>query len=189
MTNDIILVGDSWDDWEPSPHACLRHFNRSGGLGSDFECDNMFIKNKDICAICLNEIILRPIDKCNYARIDCCRHLYHYNCIKEASKHRNLCPLCKYPFDAIFKRNGKKIDYDELDEFMYGSDNYFYGDDDNDDFDFDDESDSDDEQGNLNNFLVAGGAGAGAGGLHAQIMESYALSLQLEYFYRRNESD
>ena len=60
-------------------------------------------KQKETCAICLNDM-----EENKKAHIDCCSHLFCYDCIKTwAGKFENKCPLCKQKLNEITYKDDK----------------------------------------------------------------------------------
>ena len=58
-------------------------------------------EQKETCAICLDFVTLEV-----EARIDCCKHIYCFTCIKEwVETSTNCCPLCKAKVKKIFTRD------------------------------------------------------------------------------------
>jgi len=49
-----------------------------------------------ICTICTENIIL---DQKIYIPKKCCKSIFHYNCIKEWTKYKQTCPICRKILD------------------------------------------------------------------------------------------
>lgn len=60
----------------------------------------IIIKKKEplICSICLNKIK-------NKAKLDCCSHLFCYNCIKSWIAIKSTCPQCRRIISSCKKFN------------------------------------------------------------------------------------
>jgi len=62
-------------------------------------------KDEPECPICISKI------ETESARINCCNHIFCFDCIKDWSERANQCPLCKKRFSKIqkYSRSGVKI--------------------------------------------------------------------------------
>ena len=54
--------------------------------------------NTHECSICLESL-----DKSNKNKTTICNHTFHKECIDLWLQHKNICPLCRYQFNVIYK--------------------------------------------------------------------------------------
>jgi hypothetical protein len=69
------------------------------------------IKEKEVCAICLQDFIINKSKICKTP----CQHIYHFYCIKKyiLSSENCECPLCK--FELLSNLDENKLDVEHLD--------------------------------------------------------------------------
>lgn len=65
---------------------------------AEYRMEGPDIVNEDLtyetCPICLNDYE----ENCQFARWRCPgKHLFHFDCILQVLRDRNLCPMCRYP--------------------------------------------------------------------------------------------